>query len=103
MDRRHLAHLALQRNQSLPGVALALLGDASGVGQRDVCLHLAFFRQCRSAGVARYCASGHHCDRQYNHVYRRLVDLEKPRYRDFLAPVPLHSSDLEIHKNTKTV
>jgi hypothetical protein len=36
-------------------------------------------------------------------VYRRLVDLEKPRYRDFLAPVPLHSSDLEIHKNTKTV
>ena len=43
MDRRYLAHLDLWRSDSKPGLVGAVLWNAPGLSERDVCLHLAFF------------------------------------------------------------
>ena len=75
MDRGNLADLALCRSQWKSRVAIALVWDVACVGQRDVCLHLAFFRQPRLVRVGRDRASRDDGRRKLHISDRGLVDL----------------------------
>jgi len=75
MDRGNLADLALCRSQWKSRVAIALVWDVACVGQRDVCLHLAFLRQPRLVRVGRDGASRDDGRRKLHIGDRGLVDL----------------------------
>jgi len=75
MDRGNLADLALCRGQWKSRVAIALVGDVACIGQRHVCLHLAFFRQPRFTRVGRDGASRDDGCGKLHISDRRLVDL----------------------------
>lgn len=51
MDRRDRLNLAICCCDPTAGLAIALLGDATGTDQCDVCLYLAFLRQCAPVGM----------------------------------------------------
>lgn len=52
MGRSDRVYLAVWGGERPKILASAVLGDASGAGECDVCLYLAFFRQSRFPGVA---------------------------------------------------
>ncbi len=75
MDCSHLADLGVRRDDAKFGVAIAIAGDASGVSERHVCLHLAFFRQPGFAGLAGNATGRHDGSGQRYPLRCGLVDL----------------------------
>ena len=75
MGRGDLADLALCRGERKSGMAIAFVWNVACVGERDVCLHLAFLRQPHIAELGRDCASYDDAGRKFYISDRRLVDL----------------------------
>lgn len=75
MDAGHCLGLALCLGDGLWGLAIAQLGDAAGLGQRHVCLHLAFLRQCPPPGMAGDSPGGDDTGGEYDALCGGLVDL----------------------------
>lgn len=59
MDRGDRVSVAIWRIDQKTGMESLCLGDVSSVSQCDVCLHVAFLRECRVAGMASDRTSGH--------------------------------------------
>ena len=75
MGRGDLADLALCRGERKSGMAIAFVWNVACVGERDVCLHLAFFRQSCLVELGCDGASRNDAGRKFHISDRRLVDL----------------------------
>ena len=79
MGRGDWVHLAVCRSQSALGLAHPLFCDAACLGERHVCLHLAFFRQCTAVGMVGNAAGSNDGGGKLHGLRSGLVDLATGR------------------------